>query len=87
MTLIAVSLILCFVVSALSLHPAVKSGSLFPASLISLYIMYLCYSALASEPKEYQCNALGHRVSAANESTLAMGVVVTVASIVYSVRP
>ncbi|KAI4331164.1 hypothetical protein MLD38_029376 [Melastoma candidum] len=33
------------------------SGSLLPASVISFYCMYLCYSGLAREPSDYGCNA------------------------------
>lgn len=44
-------MVLAAAFGSLSLHPKVKSGSLFPASIISLYCMYLCYSAMASEPR------------------------------------
>ncbi|GJU20695.1 protein root primordium defective 1, partial [Tanacetum coccineum] len=41
------TLILVFVFAIITLHPTV-SGSILPASVISLYCMYLCYSGLAS---------------------------------------
>jgi hypothetical protein len=41
-------------------------------------------SALQSEPHEYECNGLGHRLSAASGSTLALGVLVTISCVVYS---
>lgn len=62
----------------------VQRGSLFPAACISLYTMYLAYSALQSEPRDYACNALGVRLSAASATTLATGVLLTLVSVVYS---
>lgn len=46
--------------------------------------MYLAYSALQSEPRDYECNALGARMSAAGATTLATGVVLTLVCTVYS---
>jgi Serine incorporator (Serinc) len=51
------------------------NGSLFPAAVVSLYCTYLAYSALQSEPHDYQCNSLGKQLSAASGSTLALGMV------------
>ena len=148
--LITTSLLLCVAFSALSLAPLARNGSLFPSAAISLYIMYLCYSALQSEPRDYevrrgrrgaaavswlaacvrfgrggaatsctllpvrsdsgqacccschgsaaprpapcspppprtaQCNGLGHRLNAASGSTLVIGMLVTLLSVVYS---
>lgn len=61
-----------------------RNGSLFPSSTTALYIMYLCYSALQSEPRDYECNGLGHRLNAASGSTLVVGMLVTLLSVVYS---
>ncbi|EFN58848.1 hypothetical protein CHLNCDRAFT_48549 [Chlorella variabilis] len=83
-SLITLALILCIVLSTITLHPAVQRGSLFPAACISLYTMYLQYSALQSEPRDYECNALGARLSAASATTLATGVLLTLVSVVYS---
>lgn len=60
------------------------NGSLFPASIVTLYCTYLAYSALASEPHDYMCNGLGHRLNAASASTLAAGMLLTLLSVVYS---
>jgi hypothetical protein len=46
--------------------------------------MYLCYSALQSEPREYQCNGLAKRLTAASSTTLATGMLVTLISVIYS---
>jgi hypothetical protein len=82
--LITASLLLCIGFSLLSLLPMARNGSLFPSSTTALYIMYLCYSALQSEPRDYECNGLGHRLNAASGSTLVIGMLVTLLSVVYS---
>lgn len=83
-SLITLSLLLCIVLSLITLHPQVQRGSLFPAACISLYTMYLAYSAMQSEPRDYVCNALGARMSAASATTLTVGVLLTLVSVVYS---
>ncbi|KAL6217571.1 hypothetical protein ACLB2K_010788 [Fragaria x ananassa] len=35
-------------------------GSLLPASVISIYGAFMCYTALSSEPRGYACNGLRH---------------------------
>lgn len=82
--LITASLLLCVGFSMLSLMPFARNGSLFPSSTTALYIMYLCYSALQSEPRDFECNGLGHRLNAASGSTLVIGMLVTLLSVVYS---
>ena len=57
--------------------PQVERGSLFPAACLSLYVMYMCYSALQSEPHDYECNRLGQRLNAASAGTLATGMLLT----------
>lgn len=59
-------------------------GSILPASVISLYCMYLCYSGLASEPRDYECNGLHKHSKAVSTGTLAIGLLTTVLSVVYS---
>jgi hypothetical protein len=39
--------------------------------------MYLCYSSMASEPRDYECNRLGQRLNAASGTTLAAGMALT----------
>ena len=88
--LITVSLLLVVCISLASLHPSLAQtrqggGSIFPASIISLYCSYLCFSSLQSEPSEYVCNGLGVvTTQAASNSTLAMGVIFTLLSVVYA---
>lgn len=60
------------------------NGSILPASVISLYCTYLCYSALASEPRDYACNGLHKHSKAVSTGSLTLGLVTTVLSVVYS---
>ncbi|XP_070033949.1 uncharacterized protein [Nicotiana tomentosiformis] len=76
------TLIFIFVFAVVTLHPLVN-GSIFPASVLSLYCTYLCYSALASEPRDYECNGL-HHSKAVSTGTLKVGLLTTVLSVVYS---
>lgn len=59
-------------------------GSILPASVISLYCMYLCYSGLASEPRDYECNGLHKHSKAVSTGTMTIGLLTTVLSVVYS---
>lgn len=80
---IVVTLSLAFVFAVVALHPKVN-GSLLPASVISAYCTYLCYSGLSSEPRDYECNGLHGHVKAVSTSTLLLGMLTTVLSVVYS---
>ncbi|KAL8139313.1 hypothetical protein V2J09_005334 [Rumex salicifolius] len=80
---IVMTLIFAFVFAVVSLHPAVN-GSILPASVISVYCMYLCYSGLASEPRDYECNGLHKHSKAVSTGTLTLGLLTTVLSVVYS---
>lgn len=70
--------------SALSISGVSRRGSLFPASAVTLYVVYCAYAALVSEPHDFKCNALGRRVDAASAGAMAGGVFLTLASVVYS---
>ncbi|KAI3867171.1 hypothetical protein C5167_012806 [Papaver somniferum] len=80
---IVLTLIFVFVFAIVALHPAVN-GSLLPASVISVYCTYLCYSGLASEPRDYECNGLHNHSKAVSTGSLTLGLVTTVLSVVYS---
>jgi len=75
---------LCNFVTRLFLGLQAENGSLFPSAVVTLYCSYLCYSALQSEPHSYQCNGLGKHFTAASGSTLAVGMVIAIVSVVYS---
>lgn len=59
------------------------NGSLLPASVISVYCAYVCYTGLSCEPRNYVCNGL-HNKSAVSTSTLVLGMLTTVLSVLYS---
>jgi hypothetical protein len=87
-SVVTASLLLCLAFSMLTFHPAVRaanpSASLFVGACTSLYVTYLGYSALQSEPRDYECNGLGQRLSAASGPTLAAGMALTLASTVWA---
>lgn len=60
------------------------NGSLLPASVISVYCTYLCYSALSSEPRDFECNGLHNHSKAVSTGSLTLGLITTVLSVVYS---
>ncbi|KAK7303238.1 hypothetical protein RJT34_14140 [Clitoria ternatea] len=76
------TIILGFVFAIIALHPKVN-GSLLPASVISIYCAYVCYTGLSSEPRGYECNGL-NRSRAVSTSTLVLGMLTTVLSVLYS---
>nr|DAD45474.1 TPA_asm: hypothetical protein HUJ06_003704 [Nelumbo nucifera] len=80
---IVMTLIFVFVFAIVALHPAV-GGSILPASVISLYCTYLCFSGLASEPRDYECNGFHRHTKAVSTGTLTLGLFTTVLSVVYS---
>ncbi|KAL3154486.1 hypothetical protein ABBQ32_013949 [Trebouxia sp. C0010 RCD-2024] len=81
---ITLTILLTVGVSLGSLHPQAQNGSLFPSAVVTLYCSYLCYSSLQSEPHDYECNGLGKHFTAASGSTLAVGMVIAIVSVVYS---
>ncbi|KAM7254352.1 hypothetical protein ACFE04_032034 [Oxalis oulophora] len=80
---ITMTLIFAFLFAIVALHPAV-GGSILPASVISLYCMYLCYNGLSSEPRDYECNGLHKHSKAISTGSLTLGLLTTVLSVVYS---
>lgn len=80
---LVMTMILAFAFAAIALHPKVN-GSLLPASVISVYCAYVCYTGLSSEPRDYACNGLHERSRAVTISTLVLGLITTVLSILYS---
>ncbi|RVW55508.1 Serine incorporator 3 [Vitis vinifera] len=80
---IVMTMILAFSFAVIALHPRVN-GSLLPASVISLYCAYVCYTGLSSEPRDYACNGLHNKSKAVSTSTLILGMLTTVLSVLYS---
>lgn len=60
------------------------NGSVMPASVISVYCAYLCYTSLSSEPDDYECNGLHRHSKQVSLSALILGMLTTVLSVVYS---
>jgi serine incorporator 1/3 len=81
---ITLTLVLFAGFSIVSISPFVRSASLFPSALISVYVTYLAYGALQSEPHSETCNGLGHQIDAASGSTLAVGMVLMLVAVIYS---
>ncbi|KAK3189948.1 hypothetical protein Dsin_029509 [Dipteronia sinensis] len=79
---IVMTIVLAFGVALIALHPTVN-GSLLPASVISVYCAYVCYTGLSSEPRGYACNGL-HKSKASSITTLILGMLTTVLSVIYS---
>ncbi|EEF45400.1 probable serine incorporator isoform X1 [Ricinus communis] len=80
---IVMTMILAFVFAIIALHPTVN-GSLLPASVISIYCAYVCYTGLSSEPHDYVCNGLHNKTKAVSTSTLILGMLTTILSVLYS---
>ncbi|KAK6913873.1 Serine incorporator/TMS membrane protein [Dillenia turbinata] len=79
---IVMTMILAFAFAVIALHPAVN-GSLLPASIISVYCAYVCYTGLSSEPRDYVCNGLNN-TTAVSISTVLLGMATTILSVLYS---
>lgn len=68
---ISFNLVLCFITSMVAIHPKVQecqpSSGLLQAAVITLYTMYLTWSAMSNEPDE-RCNPSGDLISSSNLS-------------------
>lgn len=80
---LVMTMILAFVFAVVALHPKVN-GSLLPASVISVYCAYVCYTGLSNEPRDYVCNGLHNKSKAVSTGTLVLGMLTTVLSVLYS---
>lgn len=80
---ITFTLLLVVGFTTISLHPEIN-GSLLPSSVIGVYCTYLCWSALSSEPRTYECNGLAENLNAVSNGTLVVGFTTTLLSVVYS---
>jgi len=80
--LISVAVVLCVIFTAICMCPMAKEGSLLPSAVITSYCIYLCYSALSSEPSDYHCNPHAQHHQA--KPTMIASTVLTLLSVVYS---
>ena len=73
---------------AISFHVHLLFSPLFHFPHSPLFLLPLLASpppvSLQSEPKEYACNGLGQKVTAASGTTLAAGMLLTLVSVVYA---
>eukprot|EP00850_Spirogloea_muscicola_P007941 SM000041S15500 [mRNA] locus=s41:479097:482666:- [translate_table: standard] len=76
------TLILIITYTAISLHPKVNAG-LLTSGLISIYIVFLCYSAIMSEPRLYTCNTR-HRQTGRGDWSTIIGFVLAIFAIILA---
>lgn len=69
--------------TAVSLHPKVN-GSLLPSAVLAAYCAYLCWAALSSEPRDYECNGMAPHLRSLSGSRLALSILLTLFSVAYS---
>ncbi|CAA3021238.1 serine incorporator 3, partial [Olea europaea subsp. europaea] len=60
------------------------NGSLLPASVVSAYCAYLCYTGLSSEYRGYECNGFHKKSKVVSTSTFVLGMLTIVLSVLYS---
>jgi hypothetical protein len=84
---ITINLILLFVVSAVSVHPAVQEynprAGLAQSAMVAVYCTYLTMSAVAMEPDDKLCNPLV-RANAARKASVVVGAIVTMLTLAYT---
>lgn len=80
--IITTALLVCVAFTAISVSPIAKEGSLLPSAVITAYCVYVCYSALASEPSDYACNP--HAAHHQAKPTMVASMVLTLLSVTYS---
>jgi len=76
---ITLTLIMFVAFSVISLLPQVQHGSLFPSAVIALYTVFLCFSAMDSQPATDACNGMGD-----SRVPMAWGMAFTLVSVGYS---
>jgi len=90
---IVMNIVLCIIVSALSIHPRIQEANpasgILQASVISAYATYLVWSSIMSEPASQtqdgkQCNPWSNNNNAAAGVTVIVGAIFTIVSVVYT---
>jgi len=75
---ISFTLVFTFIFSVISITDLVPHGALLPSSVVTLYMYYVLFSALGSDPSK--CNT----TSSSEAAHLAIGLVIAAASITYA---
>lgn len=86
--LISFNLIMCFVISIISILPKIqevqpKSG-LLQASIISLFASYLTLSGLANQPQDAGCSSSLGTIEGSEKLSLAVGLIIMFILVIYS---
>lgn len=89
--IISINLIFCIIASIAALIPAVQaanpSSGILQSSLVSLYVIYLTFSALSAEPidstKSVYCSKNLSNVKGAGNTMIIVGIVLAVLTIFY----
>jgi hypothetical protein len=83
-----VNLIICAIISFLSIHPYIQekneySSSLFTSSVVTLYTSYLIWSAVFSEPLDYGC-VPSSSSSSGRTIAIIVGALITLFAVAWS---
>ncbi|KAK5043373.1 Membrane protein tms1 [Exophiala sideris] len=86
-TAITINLIMIFVVTFLSVSPAIQEANpkagLAQSAMVAAYCTYLTFSAVCMEPDDKNCNPL-IRARGARTTTVVVGAIVTMLTIAYT---
>ena len=84
---ITINLILLFIVSAVSVHPAIQDynpkAGLAQSAMVAIYCTYLTMSAVSMEPDDKHCNPLV-RAHATRTTSVVIGAIVTMLTLAYT---
>jgi hypothetical protein len=84
---ITINLILLFVVSGISVHPAIQDcnpkAGLAQSAMVAIYCTYLTMSAVSMEPDDKQCNPL-IRARGTRTTSIVIGAIVTMLTLAYT---
>lgn len=75
------TLVLLQLMTSVSLHPKVNAGFLTPG-LMGLYVVFLCWSAIRSEPPEEKCIRKAHAAAKGDWLTIISFVVAVIAIVI-----
>lgn len=84
---ITINLIFLFIVSGISVHPAIQDynpkAGLAQSAMVAIYCTYLTMSAVSMEPDDKMCNPLV-RAAATRTASVVIGAIVTMFTLAYT---
>ncbi len=84
---ITINLILLFIVSGVSVHPAIQDynpkAGLAQSAMVAIYCTYLTMSAVSMAPDDKHCNPLV-RAHATRKTSIVIGAIVTMLTLAYT---